>query len=118
MTGRKGEGLHGEGSQVIVKSGNDGKQIEHCKITHEDGTRTDDCQKRIGQRTFIRKGIDVNGKKGPNVWGKDVYGYNVYANKIEPLGKNEDPITIETDCSRQGTGVYCSFAVLHEIQEP
>lgn len=61
---------------------------------------------------------DVNGKKGPNVWGKDVYGFNVYANKIEPLGKNEDPITVETDCSRQGTGVYCSYAVLHNIQEP
>ena len=56
---------------------------------------------------------DVNGKHGPNVWGKDVFGFNVYANKIEPLGKNQDPITIEADCSRQGTGVYCSYAVLH-----
>lgn len=62
---------------------------------------------------------DVNGKHGPNVWGKDVFGFNIYANKIEPLGKNQDPITIESDCSRQGTGVYCSFALLRdEIQEP
>ena len=62
---------------------------------------------------------DVNGKKGPNTWGKDVYGFNIYANKIEPLGKNQDPIAIETDCSRQGTGVYCSYAVLHNsFQEP
>ena len=61
------------------------------------------------------KGIimyDVNGKRGPNVWGKDIFGFNVYANKLEPFGKNEDPLTVESDCSRQGTGVYCSFAVL------
>jgi hypothetical protein len=62
---------------------------------------------------------DVNGKRGPNVWGRDVFGFNVYANKIEPFGKNEDPATVESDCSRQGTGVYCSFAVLqNNLQEP
>ena len=52
---------------------------------------------------------DLNGKRGPNVWGKDVFGFNLYDNKIEPFGKNEDPITVEDDCSRQGTGLYCSF---------
>ncbi|MCD8378235.1 MAG: type II secretion system GspH family protein [Candidatus Gastranaerophilales bacterium] len=51
---------------------------------------------------------DVNGKRGPNVWGKDVFGMNIFNNKVEPFGKNEDPSVIETDCSRQGTGVYCS----------
>jgi len=29
---------------------------------------------------------DVNGVNGPNVWGKDVYGMNIYKNKFEPLG--------------------------------
>ncbi len=61
---------------------------------------------------------DVNGKRGPNVWGKDIFGMNVYANKIEPFGKHEDPITVETDCSRQGTGLYCSYSSLQELQEP
>lgn len=56
---------------------------------------------------------DVNGKRGPNVWGKDIFGFNIYANKIEPLGKNQDPITVESDCSRQGSGVYCSYALLN-----
>ena len=55
---------------------------------------------------------DVNGKRGPNVWGKDVFGMNIYTNKIEPFGKNEDPITVESDCARDGTGLYCSFAFL------
>ena len=57
---------------------------------------------------------DVNGRRGPNVWGKDVFGFNIYANKIEPFGKEQDPITVESDCSRQGTGVYCSFALLRD----
>ena len=30
---------------------------------------------------------DVNGKKGPNAWGKDVFGLNIYDNRIEPFGK-------------------------------
>lgn len=61
---------------------------------------------------------DVNGKRGPNVWGKDVFGFNIYTNKLEPFGKNEDPITIESDCSKQGSGVYCSFAILqNNVQE-
>ncbi len=52
---------------------------------------------------------DINGKRGPNVWGKDVFGFNLYDNKIEPFGAKEDPMTVEDDCSRQGTGLYCSF---------
>ena len=60
---------------------------------------------------------DVNGKRGPNVWGKDVFGMDIYANKIEPFGKNVDPLTLESDCSRQGRGLYCSFFVLSPKQE-
>ena len=55
---------------------------------------------------------DINGKKGPNIWGKDVFGFDLYNNKIEPFGKSVDPITVEDDCSRQGTGLYCSFYYL------
>lgn len=57
------------------------------------------------------KGIlmyDVNGKKGPNVWGKDIFGLNIYNDKFEPIGKNE-PINIQKqDCSKNGTGLFCS----------
>lgn len=60
---------------------------------------------------------DVNGKRGPNIWGKDVFGLNIYNNKVEPFGKREDPITVETDCSRQGTGLYCSFYYLQNANE-
>lgn len=77
-----------------------------------------DTNKKVGEDKVIGMIMyDVNGKRGPNVWGKDVYGLNLYTNKVEPIGKGEDPMTVENDCSRQGTGVYCSFAVLNNLQE-
>lgn len=51
---------------------------------------------------------DVNGKQGPNVWGKDVFGMNIYKDTIEPFGQKLSSEEIEFDCSRQGTGLYCS----------
>lgn len=60
---------------------------------------------------------DVNGKRGPNIWGKDVFGFNLYDKKIEPFGQHEDPLLIEEDCSRQGTGLYCSFYYLQKMKE-
>lgn len=51
---------------------------------------------------------DVNGKTGPNVWGKDVFGLNLYEDYFEPLGKTK-PIGIQRqDCSKEGSGKYCS----------
>ena len=51
---------------------------------------------------------DVNGKNKPNTWGKDVFGLNVYKDKFEPIGKNESISSQKQDCSRNGTGLYCS----------
>ena len=51
---------------------------------------------------------DVNGKKKPNVWGKDVFGLNVYKDKFEPFGKSETIDFQKEDCSKSGTGLSCS----------
>lgn len=56
--------------------------------------------------------FDVNGEKLPNTWGEDIFGINVYQDKIEPMGKNIDVDTLNTDCSRSGYGVYCSYYYL------
>ena len=56
---------------------------------------------------------DVNGIKGPNIWGKDVFGMNIYADKIEPFGKSMSTDEVEFDCSRQGRGLYCSSYYLN-----
>lgn len=51
---------------------------------------------------------DVNGKKGPNQWGKDVFGFNIYNDRFEPFGKKEAVSKQKRDCSKNGTGLYCS----------
>ena len=51
---------------------------------------------------------DVNGKTGPNVWGKDVYGMNIYADRFEPFCKSDSIAVQKQDCSPNGTGLCCS----------
>ena len=51
---------------------------------------------------------DVNGTVGPNVWGKDVFGYNIYPDRFEPFGKNISVAEQKQDCSKTGTGLFCS----------
>ena len=51
---------------------------------------------------------DVNGASKPNVWGKDVFGFNIYSDRFEPFCKNE-PVNIQKqECSKDGTGLCCS----------
>ena len=51
---------------------------------------------------------DVNGQTGPNSWGKDVFGFNIFEDRLEPLGKDKSLSEQKRDCSKDGTGIYCS----------
>ena len=51
---------------------------------------------------------DVNGSVGPNVWGKDVFGLNIYSDRFEPFCKNDAVVTQKQDCTKDGTGLCCS----------
>lgn len=51
---------------------------------------------------------DVNGSTGPNVWGKDVFGFNIYSDRFEPFCKNDSLSIQQQDCSKAGTGLCCS----------
>ena len=51
---------------------------------------------------------DINGKIGPNVWGKDVFGYNIYEDHFEPFCKAESLSKQKQDCTKNGTGLCCS----------
>lgn len=51
---------------------------------------------------------DVNGKIGPNTWGKDVFGLDIYTDRFEPIGKSFTLKEQKQDCSRSGKGLYCS----------
>ena len=56
--------------------------------------------------------FDVNGLNPPNTWGYDVFGINVFKEKIEPLGKDINSDFLKLDCSKKGSGVYCSYYYL------
>ena len=60
--------------------------------------------------------FDLNGEAGPNMWGKDIFGVNVYKDKLEPFGKNLPSYEIAADCSKKGRGVYCSYSYLTDAQ--
>lgn len=51
---------------------------------------------------------DVNGNSGPNTWGKDIFGLNIYNDKFEPFCKSDSLSQQKQDCSRNGTGLCCS----------
>jgi len=54
--------------------------------------------------------FDMNGLKGPNMWGKDIYGINIFVDgKITPLGTGWDIEDLRKDCSETGSGVSCSY---------
>ena len=51
---------------------------------------------------------DVNGQVGPNIWGKDIFGLNIYSDRFEPFCKNDSVASQKHDCSKSGTGLCCS----------
>lgn len=56
--------------------------------------------------------FDINGKKEPNTWGRDVFGINILKESIEPLGKNINQDVLKYNCSKHGSGIYCSYYYL------
>ena len=51
---------------------------------------------------------DVNGTSGPNSWGKDIFGLNIYSDRFEPFGRHDSLNIQKQDCSKNGTGLACS----------
>lgn len=56
--------------------------------------------------------LDVNGIAPPNMWGYDIYGVNIYKERIEPIGRDLLPEVSKFDCSKHGSGVSCSYYYL------
>ena len=60
--------------------------------------------------------FDLNGELEPNIWGIDIFGINVYKDKLEPFGKGLPSYEASEDCSKKGRGVYCSYSYLTDAQ--
>lgn len=56
--------------------------------------------------------FDVNGDIGPNKFGKDVFGVNVYIDRVEAFGTNLSNKLLASDCNKSSSGVFCSFYYL------
>ena len=52
--------------------------------------------------------VDINGNKRPNIVGNDIFIYEMYENAVSPYGKGLDYETLKKDCSKKGTGMFCS----------
>lgn len=53
--------------------------------------------------------IDTNGYKKPNMWGRDIFGLNIYRDgNVKALGYGWDTDKLRKDCSKTGTGMSCS----------
>ena len=53
--------------------------------------------------------MDINGKLPPNIWGKDIFGVNIFSNGVEAFGSNLPMEKLKLDCSELVTGVGCSY---------
>ena len=116
-----------EGTSNNVMSNEIKSDIEPYKITFMNGTypnvtyRFNDFKLTQGNSVLAYKlfdntqsdlrGVflyDVNGSVGPNVWGKDVFGFNIFSDRFEPFCKNDSVSVQKQDCSKNGTGLSCS----------
>lgn len=52
--------------------------------------------------------VDLNGYKGPNQFGRDVFSLVRTKDTILPLGYNKSDNDIKTNCSATGRGEYCA----------
>lgn len=68
-----------------------------------------DLKKTNAQEPMFIMMFDINGILPPNTWGRDIYGVNIYEDKIEPFGAELPMAELKTDCSAFGTGVGCSY---------
>ncbi|MBR1754420.1 type II secretion system protein [bacterium] len=83
--------------------------LSHYKILISDGMSLDFAQ-NIGSNPYRQHiVVDINGSKGPNIYGRDIFWFEFFANedkKIFPFGFHND-FNIEENCSLSGSGQVC-----------
>ena len=59
-------------------------------------------------KTCAQINVDVNGQKGPNMYGKDAFRFNLQENGLVPAGCNYNKNNCLTVASATGTGCTCT----------
>ncbi len=78
-----------------------------------------DSEEGLGQALFASKQtvyIDINGMKKPNMFGKDVFVFEIdFQNGIvRPGGNNSSEFAINNSCSKSGDGISCAAKILRD----
>lgn len=56
--------------------------------------------------------LDFNGMNPPNIWGRDVFAFDIYENGVKPLGIQNDGF--DTSCISSSSGIGCAAIVIAE----
>ncbi len=58
--------------------------------------------------------FDINANKQPNKLGRDTFIFTRSAQGIRPLGYEYDDNTINSNCSKQGSGTFCAAKMMRD----
>ena len=60
--------------------------------------------------------VDLNGPKGPNTFGKDVFQFvaDFDTNVVKPLGYDKSVKNIKSNCKKNSSGQYCAAKIMQD----
>ena len=61
----------------------------------------------VPNKQYVAMYVDVNGKKRPNVIGKDTFVFVFSERGFVPAGKDKTDNQVNADCSKTGNGYFC-----------
>jgi len=112
-----------DSNEICVTKGN---YLQLSGATHGTYWNRTDCYKirLLNGSTIFWKGpqdahriitfwIDVNGKKLPNTYGKDLFVFSYENQSIRPLGAPDSDSPWRNSCKLTGNGWGCAYYVLH-----
>lgn len=56
--------------------------------------------------------VDLNGAKGPNKYGYDVFFFEYSDMEVRPMGAGSNDSNINANCSKSGDGMYCAAKIM------
>ena len=83
-------------------------ELSNLKITYSNATLAYNFFENNVNGIIGLLAYDVNGTKGPNIWGKDVFGFYIYPDSLKPIGYNLSFNEQKRGCSKNGDGLSCS----------
>ncbi len=93
----------GIGSSIVVFNTIDGYAVS-LDAYDDDGSY---WGVTVPNKQYVAMYVDVNGKKRPNVIGKDTFVFVFSERGFVPAGKDKTDNQVNADCSKTGNGYFC-----------